>query len=167
MAIDVDLFSLLTPFRENQVLGQSVLVQFLLVLLKEGVYSGLTRSLFNQLRKLFDLSYRVFTLSLEYPVSRDLILSARASDGAGIDAQKEVEERHEKSRFNRWAWTSLGALGGGVALAVSGGLAAPLVLPYMGSVLGASTLLAGASGVAVVTSIFGATGAGNLIQRFH
>ncbi|KAJ9074911.1 Transmembrane and coiled-coil domain-containing protein 4 [Entomophthora muscae] len=166
LAIDVDLFFLLTPFRENSVLSQSTVVQFLLALLKEGAYSGLTRSFFSQLCKLFNISYRDFTFSLEYPISRDMILSARNSKDPGISAQRELEERDKKSRFKRWAWTSLGAIGGGVALAVSGGLAAPLILPYMGSVLGASTLLAGASGVAVVTSIFGATGAGLAGYRF-
>lgn len=160
---DIDLELILIPFKEDADLSKAVLLQLLLTIIKNGLYTNKTRSLLNKIREQFNIPYCSFIKGLELPLSQDMFQPDQIKT---IKSDQELKAREVKNQKSRWAWTSLGAIGGGVALAVTGGLAAPFVLPYMGAVFGASTLLAGTSGLAIVTSLFGATGAG-LAGKFY
>ena len=56
----------------------------------------------------------------------------------------------------------LATVGGGALIGLTGGMAAPLLVPVAGTLLGASTaaVLGSTAGLAIIGSLFGAAGAG-------
>ncbi|CAO3637654.1 unnamed protein product [Cunninghamella echinulata] len=74
-------------------------------------------------------------------------------------AQKTMEETNNKKKLYRWLATGAGFAVGGGLIALTGGLAAPLLAPILVGITGA-TFFASAAGVVLVTSLFGLTGGG-------
>ncbi|KAI7866068.1 hypothetical protein BDF14DRAFT_1818331 [Spinellus fusiger] len=81
-------------------------------------------------------------------------------------AQKSIEDSHSKKKAMRWLTTGASIVGGGAIIALTGGLAAPLVAPLVAGITGA-TFFATAGGVALITSLFGLTGGGLAGWKMH
>ncbi|KAI9018711.1 hypothetical protein CLU79DRAFT_836988 [Phycomyces nitens] len=86
--------------------------------------------------------------------------------GMGLQAQKAMDETNNKKKAFRWLATGAGIIGGGAVIALTGGLAAPLVAPLVAGLTGA-TFFATAGGVALITSLFGLTGGGLAGWKMH
>ncbi|KJE93810.1 hypothetical protein CAOG_04552 [Capsaspora owczarzaki ATCC 30864] len=78
------------------------------------------------------------------------------------EEEAEREARAKKQKMRKWALMGLAAVGGGVLIGLTAGLAAPLIAAGAGAVVGTSgaAFLASAGGVALVGTLFGAAGAG-------
>ncbi|XP_043854129.1 transmembrane and coiled-coil domain-containing protein 4 [Dromiciops gliroides] len=81
--------------------------------------------------------------------------------------ESEAAEASRKKRENRKKWKrylliGLATVGGGTAIGLTGGLAAPFVAAGAATIIGASgaAALGSVAGIAVITSLFGAAGAG-------
>lgn len=74
------------------------------------------------------------------------------------EANKRKSRRNKKKAF----FIGLGVVAGGAIIGLTGGLAAPVVAASAGALIGGSgaTFLASSAGLAFITSVFGATGAG-------
>ncbi|ORX46800.1 DUF726-domain-containing protein [Hesseltinella vesiculosa] len=81
-------------------------------------------------------------------------------------AQTAMTENNNKKKLYRWLATGAGVVGGGAVIALTGGLAAPLLAPIMVGMTGA-TFFATAGGIALVTSLFGLTGGGLAGMKMH
>ncbi|RKP04801.1 hypothetical protein THASP1DRAFT_20671 [Thamnocephalis sphaerospora] len=81
------------------------------------------------------------------------------SDASGEDDSGHL--RNKRGRLRRWATTGTSVVVGALALGLTGGLAAPMLIVGMGA-LGATwaATLATAGGLALVTSLFGVAGGG-------
>ncbi|CAB4034216.1 Hypothetical predicted protein [Paramuricea clavata] len=83
-----------------------------------------------------------------------------------IQEDKEVHEEADKRksyrRKKKALMIGLGVVAGGAIIGLTGGLAAPVVAASAGALIGGSgaTFLASSAGLAFITSVFGATGAG-------
>ncbi|KAI8982208.1 hypothetical protein BDF20DRAFT_987148 [Mycotypha africana] len=80
--------------------------------------------------------------------------------------REAVENSNKKKEALRWLATGAGILGGGAVIALTGGLAAPLLAPILVGVTGA-TFFATAGGVVLVTGLFGLTGGGLAGWKMH
>ncbi|XP_044524640.1 transmembrane and coiled-coil domain-containing protein 4 [Gracilinanus agilis] len=83
------------------------------------------------------------------------------------EEESEAAEALRKKRENRKKWKryfliGLATVGGGTAIGVTGGLAAPFVAAGAATIIGATgaAALGSVAGIAVITSLFGAAGAG-------
>ncbi|KAG2197086.1 hypothetical protein INT46_003154 [Mucor plumbeus] len=83
-----------------------------------------------------------------------------------LSARKAMQDSNKKKQAFRWIATGAGIIGGGAVIALTGGLAAPLLAPLLVGVTGA-TFFATAGGVALVTSLFGLTGGGLAGWKMH
>ncbi|CEP13103.1 hypothetical protein [Parasitella parasitica] len=83
-----------------------------------------------------------------------------------LSARKAIQDTNKKKQAFRWIATGAGIIGGGAVIALTGGLAAPLLAPLLVGVTGA-TFFATAGGVALVTSLFGLTGGGLAGWKMH
>ncbi|KAI8394237.1 uncharacterized protein BYT42DRAFT_609968 [Radiomyces spectabilis] len=81
-------------------------------------------------------------------------------------ARHTIQTTNSKKKAMRWLATGAGVLGGGAIIALTGGLAAPLLAPLIAGLTGA-TFFATAGGVALVTSLFGLTGGGLTGWKMH
>ncbi|KAI9313459.1 hypothetical protein BX666DRAFT_2030248 [Dichotomocladium elegans] len=81
-------------------------------------------------------------------------------------AQNAIKESNKEKRTMRWLATGAGVLGGGALIALTGGLAAPLLAPLLVGLTGAA-FFATAGGIALVTSLFGLTGGGLAGWKMH
>ncbi|XP_056651661.1 transmembrane and coiled-coil domain-containing protein 4 isoform X2 [Monodelphis domestica] len=91
-----------------------------------------------------------------------------------LERLKEIQEeeteaaealRKKKENWNKWKrylLIGLATVGGGTAIGVTGGLAAPLVAAGAATIIGTTgaAALGSMAGIAVITSLFGAAGAG-------
>lgn len=80
------------------------------------------------------------------------------SKGDNEEANRRKSRRQKKKAF----LIGLGVVTGGAIIGLTGGLAAPVVAASAGALIGGSgaTFLASSAGLAFITSVFGATGAG-------
>lgn len=83
------------------------------------------------------------------------------------EEESEMAEASRKKRENRRKWKrylliGLATIGGGTVIGVTGGLAAPLVAAGAATIIGSAgaAALGSAAGIAIMTSLFGAAGAG-------
>ncbi|KAI7898976.1 uncharacterized protein BX663DRAFT_545973 [Cokeromyces recurvatus] len=82
------------------------------------------------------------------------------------EAQKAIEATNRRQQAFRWIATGAGVIGGGAVIALTGGLAAPLLAPLLAGVTGAA-FFATAGGVALMTSLLGLTGGGLAGWKMH
>ncbi|KAJ2960190.1 hypothetical protein NQZ79_g4360 [Umbelopsis isabellina] len=85
--------------------------------------------------------------------------SDRKTDEMGERASMAIEDASKKNQAWRWVKMGAGAAVGGTVIALTGGLAAPLVAPLVVGLTGA-TFFTTAGGIALMTSLFGLTGGG-------
>ncbi|XP_006862473.1 PREDICTED: transmembrane and coiled-coil domain-containing protein 4-like, partial [Chrysochloris asiatica] len=83
------------------------------------------------------------------------------------EEESEMAEASRKKKENRRKWKrylliGLATIGGGTVIGVTGGLAAPLVATGAATIIGSAgaAALGSVAGIAVMTSLFGAAGAG-------
>ncbi|GAB5591731.1 hypothetical protein Unana1_06631 [Umbelopsis nana] len=84
----------------------------------------------------------------------------------GERALTAMEDASKKNRAWRWVKLGAGAAAGGAVIALTGGLAAPLVAPLVVGLTGA-TFFTTAGGIALMTSLFGLTGGGLTGWKMH
>ncbi|KAG1461792.1 hypothetical protein G6F46_004664 [Rhizopus delemar] len=110
--------------------------------------------------------------SVERSVSQQIYYALQQQEQAShttnmdASAKKALQEGSKRNKALRWAATGAGILGGGAVIALTGGLAAPLLAPFLVGITGAS-FFATAGGVALVTSLFGLTGGGLAGWKMH
>ncbi|XP_063320006.1 transmembrane and coiled-coil domain-containing protein 4 isoform X1 [Pelmatolapia mariae] len=124
---------------------------------KDGKYDARARVLIRHISCLL----RVSPQELE---QFEETLGERLREG-GEESEEESSRRRKKERgrkLRRYLLIGLATVGGGTVIGVTGGLAAPLVAAGAGAVLGAggAAALGSVTGIAIMTSLFGAAGAG-------
>ncbi|XP_077998407.1 transmembrane and coiled-coil domain-containing protein 4-like [Glandiceps talaboti] len=74
----------------------------------------------------------------------------------------EREKKEKKKKRKRYALIGLATVGGGAAIGLTAGLAAPFIAAGLGAIIGtsAAAALTTTAGIAIMTSLFGAAGAG-------
>ncbi|KAG2172780.1 hypothetical protein INT43_000127 [Umbelopsis isabellina] len=90
----------------------------------------------------------------------------RKTDEMGDRANMAIEDASKKNQAWRWVKMGAGAAVGGTVIALTGGLAAPLVAPLVVGLTGA-TFFTTAGGIALMTSLFGLTGGGLTGWKMH
>ena len=78
------------------------------------------------------------------------------------EAHEEADKRKSYRKKKKAFMIGLGVVAGGAIIGLTGGLAAPVVAASAGALIGGggATFLASSAGIAFITSVFGATGAG-------
>ncbi|CAO3620127.1 unnamed protein product [Mucor hiemalis] len=115
--------------------------------------------------------------SVERSISQQIyyaLLENQEKDEKTTSMQQNMDSSAKKSMFDsnkkkdtlKWIATGAGIIGGGAIIALTGGLAAPLLAPLLVGVTGA-TFFATAGGIALVTSLFGLTGGGLAGWKMH
>ncbi|MBN3300761.1 TMCO4 protein, partial [Amia calva] len=138
--------------------GAQILTQDLVSFsVKDGFYDARSRVLVQHIRCLL----RVSPQQLE---ECEETLGERLREG-GEETEEEECRRRRKERGRKWRrylLIGLATVGGGTVIGVTGGLAAPLLAAGAGAVLGAggAAVLGSVTGIAIMTSLFGAAGAG-------
>ncbi len=125
-------------------------------LLQKG-YDARTRSLLVQLKRKLNISNSSFIRDIEQQVL-DQLQKSSLHEHQDTGAQKSQERTTRK-----WIFTGIGAVAGGIAVGLTAGLAAPFVFPALASAIGMSGLaafFASAGGIATMSILFGAAGAG-------
>ncbi|KAI9489118.1 hypothetical protein BDB00DRAFT_845235 [Zychaea mexicana] len=145
---------------------------------QEGiVYDARARRFLFELARLAKLSPADVT-AVERSIAQQMYFALQESSGekdpnlhdrASLmdkSAKKKIEETNQKKKTFKWLATGAGVLGGGALIALTGGLAAPLLAPLLAGLTGA-TFFATAGGVALMTSLFGLTGGGLAGWKMH
>uniref|UniRef100_G1R8R4 Transmembrane and coiled-coil domains 4 n=1 Tax=Nomascus leucogenys TaxID=61853 RepID=G1R8R4_NOMLE len=88
------------------------------------------------------------------------LLSFSLKNGKMAEASRKKKENRRK--WKRYLLIGLATVGGGTVIGVTGGLAAPLVAAGAATIIGSAgaAALGSAAGIAIMTSLFGAAGAG-------
>ncbi|KAI3649408.1 hypothetical protein MP228_005040 [Amoeboaphelidium protococcarum] len=132
-----------------------------------AVYDARSQCLFHQVMQLANVT-SLDTITLELNLSRQVQLQVYAQQLASqSDNHDKIIGEHSTRNKNKRMWTiGAGVAAGGLLVGITGGLAAPLVAGALiglgGSIgIGAGTLafLGGTSGLALIGSVFGVTGA--------
>ncbi|GAA5796783.1 hypothetical protein HPULCUR_002158 [Helicostylum pulchrum] len=139
------------------------------------IYDSRSRKFLLQLEHSLNL-YRGDLTSVEKSVSQQmyyaLLESQEKNSNSSVEqnmdlsARKAMQDASKKKQAFKWLATGAGIIGGGALIALTGGLAAPLLAPLLVGVTGA-TFFATAGGVALVTSLFGLTGGGLAGWKMH
>ncbi|XP_046854373.1 transmembrane and coiled-coil domain-containing protein 4-like [Xenia sp. Carnegie-2017] len=136
----------------------SILCQELIRLsVKQGCYDARARILIFIVSRKFGMNEDCF-LSYEDELADSLNNIMNGNDEVHEEADKRKSYRKKKKAF----MIGLGVVAGGAIIGLTGGLAAPVVAASAGAIIGGSgaAFLASSAGLAFITSIFGATGAG-------
>lgn len=95
------------------------------------------------------------------PSSGEAIANRAGSESMKAASQGAIAEREKKNSTWKWAATGAGFIAGGVLLGVTGGLAAPLLAPFLVTATGgALSFLATSGGAVLLGTMFGLTGGG-------
>ncbi|KAI9254675.1 hypothetical protein BY458DRAFT_480852 [Sporodiniella umbellata] len=132
-------------------------------------YDARSRRFLLELEHLLDLS-RGDLNSVERSVSQQIYYALeeqeQKNDASSSSIKKALKKGAQNNKALRWAATGAGIVGGGAIIALTGGLAAPLLAPFLVGITGAG-FFATAGGVALVTSLFGLTGGGLAGWKMH
>lgn len=142
---------------EPKTLLLELMARLLAVSLPERGYDARMRAILLDMRRRLRISQDEFVRSVEWGVLHALRKSA-------LQGQQELEAQRSTGRTaRRWIYTGIGAVAGGLAVGLTAGLAAPFVFPALASAVGLTGLaafFATAGGIATMTVLFGAAGAG-------
>nr|XP_051713986.1 transmembrane and coiled-coil domain-containing protein 4 isoform X2 [Oryctolagus cuniculus] len=126
--------------------------------LRDGCYDARARVLVCHLSSLLQVPLQ------ELELLEDTFLESLKDTG---EEESETAEASRKKKENRRKWKrylliGLATVGGGTVIGVTGGLAAPLVAAGAATIIGSAgaAALGSAAGIAIMTSLFGAAGAG-------
>lgn len=140
-----------------------------------GVYTPLARYLVFALSRILNIpigevyaAEKTMAQRLYFVLEEAKKAQANAGESAASAADREkmkvasegaIAEREKKNSTWKWAATGAGFLAGGVALAVTGGLAAPLIAPLLVTATGgALSFLATSGGTVLLATMFGLGG---------
>ncbi|XP_062046529.1 transmembrane and coiled-coil domain-containing protein 4 isoform X2 [Lepus europaeus] len=126
--------------------------------LRDGCYDARARVLVRHLSSLLQVPLQ------ELELLEETFLESLKETG---EEESETAEASRKKKENRRKWKrylliGLATVGGGTVIGVTGGLAAPLVAAGAATIIGSAgaAALGSAAGIAIMTSLFGAAGAG-------
>ncbi|KAJ7306614.1 hypothetical protein JRQ81_010016 [Phrynocephalus forsythii] len=126
--------------------------------LKDGYYDARSRVLLSHVTLLL----RIPLVDLEAAEVHllECLNEEKDEESETADASRKKKERRKK--IKRYLLIGLATVGGGTAIGLTGGLAAPLVAAGAGAVIGSAgaAALGSTAGIAVMASLFGAAGAG-------
>ncbi|KAI9282443.1 hypothetical protein BC943DRAFT_328796 [Umbelopsis sp. AD052] len=97
---------------------------------------------------------------------RNAAESGTRTGDMGESASAAMEDASRRNKAWRWVKMGAGAAAGGAVIALTGGLAAPLVAPLVVGLTGA-TFFTTAGGIALMTGLFGLTGGGLTGWKLH
>lgn len=141
-----------------------LLVKLLALSLPERGYDSRMRAVLLAIRRRLKLGQDEFIQKVEWTVLHELRKST-------LQGEQELEAQSSKSRTTRkWIFTSIGAVAGGLAVGLTAGLAAPFVFPALASAVGLTSLatfFATTGGIATMSILFGAAGAGLTSYRMN
>ncbi|KAK6640067.1 hypothetical protein RUM43_008344 [Polyplax serrata] len=148
--------------REPCISGKPILlVEYLLyIAVKEGKYDARMRVLIQYFSSLFNVPVEIIDFY------EDSFVQYLGSDGKEMTDKFDTPSKHgsstKKKKIKRCALIGLTALGGGALIGLTGGLAAPLIVAGLETVVGAGSiaLLSSTAGTTLIGSFFGAAGAG-------
>ncbi|KAG1438947.1 hypothetical protein G6F56_012460 [Rhizopus delemar] len=135
---------------------------------KDMNYDARSRRFLLELEHTLELS-RGDLNAVERSVSQQIYYALEEQekkDTGSSSVKKAIQEGSKRNKALRWAATGAGIVGGGAIIALTGGLAAPLLAPFLVGITGAG-FFATAGGVALVTSLFGLTGGGLAGWKMH
>lgn len=136
-----------------------VIIQDLLSFsLKDGHYDARARVLICHMASL--LRAPLEELDLLEETFLESLKESKEEDSESAEASQKKKENRRK--WKRYLLIGLATVGGGTVIGVTGGLAAPLVAAGAATVIGSAgaAALGSAAGIAIMTSLFGAAGAG-------
>lgn len=136
-----------------------VIIQDLLSFsLKDGHYDARARVLICHMASL--LRAPLEELDLLEETFLESLKESKEEDSESAEASRKKKENRRK--WKRYLLIGLATVGGGTVIGVTGGLAAPLVAAGAATVIGSAgaAALGSAAGIAIMTSLFGAAGAG-------
>lgn len=106
-----------------------------------------------------EVRFRTGLTNEEYIKFVEIDLAKQLKQGYMSEQQNLEAQSTTKSRLKKKMLVGLGVVGGALALGITAGLAAPVVLPVFASMLGAA-YLTGATATTLFIVVFGAGGAG-------
>ncbi|KAB0380037.1 hypothetical protein FD755_007821 [Muntiacus reevesi] len=126
--------------------------------LKDGHYDARARVLICHMASL--LRAPLEELDLLEETFLESLKETKEEDSETAEASRKKKENRRKCK--RYLLIGLATVGGGTVIGVTGGLAAPLVAAGAATVIGSAgaAALGSAAGIAIMTSLFGAAGAG-------
>ncbi|XP_045638608.1 transmembrane and coiled-coil domain-containing protein 4 isoform X3 [Ursus americanus] len=136
-----------------------VIIQDLLSFsLKDGRYDARARVLICHMTSLFRVP--LGELDLLEETFLESLKDTKEEESETAEASRKKKENRRK--WKRYLLIGLATVGGGTVIGVTGGLAAPLVAASAATIIGSAgaAALGSVAGIAVMTSLFGAAGAG-------
>lgn len=126
--------------------------------LKDGRYDARARVLICHMASL--LRAPLEELDLLEETFLENLKETKEEDSEPAEASRKKKEN--RRRWKRYLLIGLATVGGGTVIGVTGGLAAPLIAAGAATVIGTAgaAALGSAAGIAIMTSLFGAAGAG-------
>ncbi|XP_055430254.1 transmembrane and coiled-coil domain-containing protein 4 isoform X1 [Bubalus kerabau] len=126
--------------------------------LKDGCYDARARVLICHMASL--LRAPLEELDLLEETFLESLKESKEEDSESAEASRKKKENRRK--WKRYLLIGLATVGGGTVIGVTGGLAAPLVAAGAATIIGSAgaAALGSAAGIAIMTSLFGAAGAG-------
>jgi hypothetical protein len=134
----------------------ALLIRILSVSIPDYGYDARMAVILDELRSTLDLSKEVYLREVERHLSEQIRL------GYMNEQQNLGAQSTSRNAIKKRLLIGFGAITGGVAVGVTAGLAAPIVLPFFAGLLGISgaAFLTGMTATTIFAVVFGAGGAG-------